>query len=101
MDNIGQLFDRFAVAYQHSLYAIEQEEEKANKKRVDGRASVKKKYDRERSKSATSAVNNLMANLHKLKEVSQQMCQNDDTVISVAEYLVYGKTNLNYSRSSI
>lgn len=92
VDNIGQLFDRFAVAYQHSLYAIEQEEERANKKRLDGRASVKKKYDRERSKSATSSVNNLMATLHKLKEVSQQMCQSDDTVIRVAEYLVYGKT---------
>ena len=29
MDSISQLFDKFAVAYQHSLYAIEQEEIKA------------------------------------------------------------------------
>lgn len=91
MDSIGQLFDKFAVAYQHSLYAIEQVEEKANKKRLEDRANIKKKYDRERSKSATSSVNNLMATLHKLKEVSQQMCQYDDTVIRVSEYLVYGK----------
>lgn len=29
MDNIGLLFDRFAVAYQHSLYAIKREQEKS------------------------------------------------------------------------
>lgn len=92
MDSIGQLFDKFAVAYQHSLYAIEQEEDKANQKRLDGRASVKRKYERERSKSATSSVNKLMATLHKLKEVSTQMSQSNDTIIRVAEYLIYGKT---------
>lgn len=92
VDSIGQLFDKFAVAYQHSLYAIEQEEDKANQKRLDGRASVKRKYERERSKSATSSVNKLMATLHKLKEVSTQMSQSNDTIIRVAEYLIYGKT---------
>lgn len=34
MDSIDQLFDKFAVAYQHSLYAVEQEEARANKKKV-------------------------------------------------------------------
>lgn len=92
MESIGQLFDKFAVAYQHSLYAIEQEEDKANQKRLDERASVKRKYERERSKSATSSVNKLMATLHKLKEVSTQMSQSNDTIIRVAEYLIYGKT---------
>ena len=95
MDSIAQLFDRFSAAYQHSLYAIEQEEEKANKKRVDGRASTKKQYDRERSKSATALANNLMSILHKLKEVCTQMSQDEDTIIRTAEYLVYGKTDLD------
>lgn len=91
MDSISQLFDKFAVAYQHSLYAIEQEEIKANKKRVDARAIIKKQYERERSKSATSSVNSLMATLHKINEVCSQMNQEDDSVIRVAEYLTYGE----------
>lgn len=91
MDNIGQLFDRFAVAYQHSLYAIEQEEEKTIKEKSDARANVKKKYDRERSKLATSSANSLMATLHKLNEITLQMHQSDDTIMTVVEYLMYGK----------
>lgn len=64
MDSIGQLFDKFAVAYQHSLYAIEQEDNKANKKREEQREIIRKQFAREKSKSATSSVNNLMATLH-------------------------------------
>ena len=94
MDSIDQLFDKFAVAYQHSLYAIEQEEARANKKRLDGRANVKKRYERERSKAATISSNNLMATLHKLGEVCSQMSQNDDTVIRAAEYIKYGKISV-------
>jgi hypothetical protein len=95
MDSISQLFDKFAVAYQHSLYAIEQEESKANKKRMDGRANVKKRYERERSISATALANNLMASLHKLNEICSKMSENDDTVVRVAEYLTYGKINID------
>ena len=91
MDSIGQLFDKFAVAYQHSLYAIEQEENKANKKREEQREIIRKQFAREKSKSATSSVNNLMATLHKLNEVSREINQEDNTVINVAEYLNYGK----------
>jgi len=101
MDNITQLFDRFAVAYQHSLYAIEQEEEKANKKRSDGRATIKKRYERERSKSATASSNNLMATLHKLKEVCAQMNQDENTVIRTAEYLLYGKSGIDNLKKMI
>lgn len=91
MDSIGQLFDKFAVAYQHSLYAIEQEENKANKKREEQREIIRKQFACEKSKSATSSVNNLMATLHKLNEVSREINQEDNTVINVAEYLNYGK----------
>lgn len=91
MDSIGQLFDKFAVAYQHSLYAIEQEENKANKKREEQREIIRKQFAREKSKSATSSVNNLMTTLHKLNEVSREINQEDNTVINVAEYLNYGK----------
>lgn len=94
MDNISQLFDNFAVSYQHSLYAIEQEESKANKKRIDSRAKIKKQYDRERSKSETSAVNNLMVDLHKIDEVCVKMNNDEDTVVRVAEYLTYGKIHV-------
>lgn len=95
MDSIEQLFDRFAVTYQHSLYAIEQEESKANKKRLDDRAGVEKRYKRERSKSATLSANNLMANLHKLQEVCTQINDSEDTVIRVAEYLKCGKMQID------
>lgn len=101
MDSIARLFDKFAVAYQHSLYAIEQEEAKANTKRTEGRAHVKKKFERERSLSATSSVNNLMATLHKLNEVSAQMNQNENTVIRVAEYLVYGEITISNLKKMI
>ena len=91
MDSIGQLFDKFAVAYQHSLYAIEQEKNKANKKREEQREIIRKQFAREKSKSATSSVNNLMATLHKLNEVSREINREENTVIKVAEYFSYGK----------
>lgn len=94
MDSINQLFDKFAVAYKHSLYAIEQEEAKASTKREEARANVRKRYERERSKSATISANNLMANIHKLHEVCEQMNDHDDTVIRTAEFLTYGKIQL-------
>lgn len=94
MASINQLFDKFAVAYQHSLYAIEQEEVKANKKRLNGRANVKKRYERERSKAATISSNNLMVTLHKIGEVCSQISCNEENVIRVAEYLDYGKISV-------
>lgn len=94
MESISQLFDRFAVAYRHSLYAIEQEKIKASKKRENARQNIRKRYERERSKSATISTNNLMANLHKLNEVCNQISDSEDTVIRVAEFLVYGKIQI-------
>lgn len=101
MDSISQLFDRFAVAYQHSLYAIEQEEKRANKKRSDGRATIKKRYERERSKSATASSNNLMATLHKLKEICSLMSQDEDTVVRTADYLLYGQSSVENMKKMI
>ena len=94
MYSISQLFDRFADAYKHSLYAIEQEEQMAKKKRVEARANIKKHYERERSKSATKTVNDLMANLHKLNEICAAFCDDEETVIRTAEFLVYGKIKM-------
>lgn len=94
MDSISQLFDKFAVAYKHSLYAIEEEEVKAGKKREDARQNIRKRYERERSKSATISVNNLMANLHKLNEVCEEISDSEDTVIRTAEFLTYGKIQI-------
>lgn len=65
MDNIGLLFDRFAVAYQHSLYAIKREQEKIERERRASREQAKKQFDKERSRTATLAANSLMANMHK------------------------------------
>ena len=45
MDNIGLLFDRFAVAYQHSLYAIKREQEKIERERRASREQAKKQFD--------------------------------------------------------
>ena len=95
MDSIDQLFDKFTVAYQHSLYAIEQEGAKANKKRLDGRADVKKRYERKRSKAASISSNNLLATLHKIGEVCSQMSCSEDNVIRAAEYLEYGKISID------
>lgn len=53
MDNIGLLFDRFAVAYQHSLYAIKHEQEKIERERRASREQAKKQFDKERSRTAT------------------------------------------------
>ena len=101
MDSIGQLFDKFAVAYQHSLFAIKEEEVKANKKRSDSRTTIKKRYEKERSKSATSSVNDLMATLHKLKEVCSNLNQSEDTIIRAAEYLIYGRLEVEGLKSMI
>lgn len=98
MDSIGQLFDRFAVAYQHSLYAIEQEESKARRKRSEARTIIKKRYEKERSKSANASANDLMAVMHRLKDVCAQLNQAEDTVIRVAEYLVCGKITVENLR---
>ena len=91
MNNISQLFDKFAVAYQHSLYAIEQKEDEIGQKRENARANTKKYYDRERSKSTTSSVNNLMATIHKLNEVCEKISSGEESIIRTAEYLIYGK----------
>lgn len=72
MDNIGLLFDRFAVAYQHSLYAIKREQEKIERERRASREQAKKQFDKERSRTATLAANSLMANMH--NDVERRIC---------------------------
>lgn len=91
MISIEQLFDNFALAYQHSLFAIEQEEKKLDRNRTNSRASTKKKYEKDRSRVATSTANVLMASMHKLKDAYRELQAVDDTVIRVAEYLSYGE----------
>ena len=44
MNNISQLFDKFAVAYQHSLYAIEQKKAEVDQKCKNARVNTKKYY---------------------------------------------------------
>ena len=64
MGNIQQLFDSFSEAYQHSLYAIEQEQRKVANKRLEARNQAKKIFDKERSKAATIAVNPALSVRH-------------------------------------
>lgn len=91
MDSISQLFDKFAVAYQHSLYAIEQEQAKAERKRANARAEVRERYEKEKSQSLTASGDKVMANLQKIKRVCNEMFDEEDTVIRTAEFLEYGK----------
>lgn len=91
MVSIEQLFDDFSLAYQHSLYAIEHEEERIKKKRSDARASAKKKYEEARHVAATNTANALMASMHKLKEAYKDLKQADNTIVCVAEYLSFGE----------
>ena len=90
MDNIGLLFDRFAVAYQHSLYAIKREQEKIERERRTSREQAKKQFDKERSRAATIAANSLMANMHKAKDAYRILANQDDSIMKVAEYLAFG-----------
>ena len=90
MDNIGLLFDRFAVAYQHSLYAIKREQEKTDRERRISREQAKKLFDKERSRAATLAANSLMENMHKAKDAYRNLADQDDSIMKVAEYLAFG-----------
>jgi len=107
MGSISNTFDEFATAYQRTLYAIEQEEVKAQKDRQEKRDSIKKKYERRRSVASTSYSNDLMAALHKVTDVSEKLKQRDGTIMDVAEYLNYGSVQADsikkviYSDTSI
>lgn len=90
MDNIGNLFDEFAVAYQHSLYAIGREKTILDKARSNSRDQIKKRFEKDRSKIATAVTNNLMTNMHKMNDAYQTLTAQSDSVIRVAEYLAYG-----------
>ncbi len=91
MVSIEQLFDNFALAYQHSLYAIEREEKKIALNRSNSRADTKKKYDKDRSRVATITANTLMACMHKINDACKVLKTADDTVLRAAEYLSYGE----------
>lgn len=93
MGNIQQLFENFSIAYQHSLYAIEQEQRRIANKRLDARSQAKKVFDKERSKAVTIAVNNLMANMHKLNEAYQELSKEDTSILRAAEYLSFGNVH--------
>lgn len=95
MNSINQLFDNFAVAYQHSLYAVEQEKVKAVQKRDADLASIKKHFDRERSKNATITSNAFLTTLHNLDEIADLLSIDDDTILKTAEYLRYGTIRIN------
>lgn len=91
MVSIEQLFDSFALAYQHSLYAIEQEEQKLSGKRTRSREDAKKKYEKDRSRIATSTANALMASMHQINGAYKELISEPDTVVRAAEYLAYGE----------
>ena len=91
MVSIDQLFDSFALAYQHSLYAIEQEEKTISGNRSRSRADTKKKYEKDRSRIATSATNAIMASLHRINSAYTELSAEPDTVVRAAEYLAYGE----------
>lgn len=90
MDDIAHLFDSFAVAYQHSLYAIEREQEIVTKKRSESREQAQKRFAKERSRVSTMATNELMANMHRLNDAYQELTAQDESIIRVAEYLAFG-----------
>ncbi len=90
MESIDRLFDDFAIAYGHSLYAIEQEERRLAREHDESRNSTKKRFDKDRSKVATAITNSLMANMHKLNEAFQELTRTDDSVVRAAEFLAFG-----------
>lgn len=90
MDNIARLFDNFAVAYQHSLFAIEQQQERIAKDRTAFRAQAKARFDRQRVRAATLATNSLKTNVHKAISAYQKLVAQDDSIMKVAEYLAFG-----------
>lgn len=91
MVSLEQLFDSFALAYQHSLYAIEQEEQKLSGNRTRSREYTKKKFEKDRSRIATSTANSLMACMHQISGACKELTSEPDTVVRSAEYLVYGE----------
>lgn len=90
MENIVRLFDDFAAAYQHSLYAIEQEQQVIARARSEYRDQIKKRFQKERSRAATAATNNLMTNIHRLNDAFQELTAQNNSVIKAAEYLAFG-----------
>ena len=91
MVSIEQLFDSFALTYQHSLYAIEQEENKLSGNRTRSREHTKQKYDKDRSRVATTTANALMASMHQISGAYKELKSEPDTVVRAAEYLTYGE----------
>jgi len=90
LDNIVRLFDDFANAYQHSLYAIEREQKVIDRARSESRNQAKKRFEKDRSRVATTATNNLMANMHRLNDAYQDLIAQGDSVMKAAEYLGFG-----------
>ena len=90
LEKINQLLGPFVVAYQHSLFAIGQEKEKVNKNHSEARDQVKKQFEKKRSKAVTQITNDLMANMHKLKESYEALSDTENSVIRAAEYLKFG-----------
>ena len=95
MVDIERLFDDFALAYRHSLYALDREELSIQSKKEDNHQNTIKQYSRSKSLSATATVNNLMANIHHIMEVYDSLKAEDSTILRVAEYLCYGVAKPN------
>ena len=90
MDNIDLLFNRFEVAYQHSLFAIMHEQEKIERERRASREQAKKLYDSELSRVVASTANSLVENMHKAKDAYRSLANQDNSIMKVAEYLAFG-----------
>lgn len=90
MENIDRLFERFAEAYRHSLYAIQREKNRIDKERSEARENVRKTFEKERKKLATGVTNKLSAGMHRLNDAYRELSETEDSVIKAAEYLAYG-----------
>lgn len=90
MEQIGQLFDQFAAAYQHSLYAIGREQEKVETERRAAGEQLKRQHERQRSRTAARTADGLMARMHRAKDAYESLTAPDSSVLKTAEYLAYG-----------
>jgi len=90
LENIEQLFDEFALAYQHSLYAIEREKKALELARTQFREKIRVSFEKDRRKHAAVFSNSLMENMNKMRAVYRKLTVKDDSVIKAAEYLAFG-----------
>ena len=90
MEDIARLFDDFATAYRHSLYAVQREQNRVVYARKQVREQCKKRFEKARSKASTLAVNNLTAAICGLKDSFQTLNTQEDSIIKAAEYLSFG-----------